>query len=64
MYGIAEDLLANFGLDGKECLLRAICEINAHPLKNFGFLGEVMKLFFRYVHNTYELCFSLGIVWS
>lgn len=48
MYGIAEDLLANFGLDGKECLLRAICEVHAHPLRNFGFLGEVMKLFFRY----------------
>ncbi|CAG9564034.1 unnamed protein product [Danaus chrysippus] len=46
MYGIAEDLLANFGLDGKECLLRAICEVHAHPLTNFGFLGEVMKLFF------------------
>ncbi|XP_069361440.1 uncharacterized protein [Maniola hyperantus] len=46
LYGIAEDLLANFGLDGKECLLRAICEVHAHPLKNFGFVGEVMKLFF------------------
>lgn len=46
LYGIAEDLLANFGLSGKECLLRAICEIQAHPLKNFGFVGEVMKLFF------------------
>lgn len=46
MYTVAEDLLANFGLEGKECLLRAICEIQAHPLKNFGFIGEVMKLFF------------------
>lgn len=53
MYGIAEDLLANFGLDGKECLLRAICEINAHPLKNFGFLGEVMKLFFSPSKSPY-----------
>lgn len=49
MYGIAEDLLTNFGVSGKECLLRTICEVQAHPLKNFGFLGEVMKLFFTYV---------------
>ncbi|CAH0401258.1 unnamed protein product [Chilo suppressalis] len=46
LYGIAEDMLANFGLSGKECLLRAICEVQAHPLNNFGFIGEIMKLFF------------------
>ncbi|KOB65269.1 Uncharacterized protein OBRU01_22979, partial [Operophtera brumata] len=40
MYGIAEDILANLGLSGKECLLRTICEVQAHPLTNFGFLGE------------------------
>lgn len=49
LYGIAEDFLANFGLSGKECLLRAICEVNAHPLTNFGLLGEIMKLFLRWV---------------
>ncbi|XP_047536234.1 uncharacterized protein LOC125070414 isoform X1 [Vanessa atalanta] len=54
MYGIAEDLIANFGLDGKECLLRAICEINAHPLTNFGFIGEVMKLFFNPSKSPYS----------
>ncbi|XP_028169935.1 uncharacterized protein LOC114359658 isoform X2 [Ostrinia furnacalis] len=53
LYGIAEDLLANFGLSGKECLLRAICEIQAHPLKNFGFVGEIMKLFFTPSKSPY-----------
>ncbi|XP_041984639.1 uncharacterized protein LOC121737138 isoform X2 [Aricia agestis] len=53
MYGIAEDLLANFGLSGKECLLRAICETHAHPLTNFGFVGEVMKLFFSPSKSPY-----------
>ncbi|CAK1551460.1 unnamed protein product [Leptosia nina] len=53
MYGIAEDLLANFGMDGRECLLRAICEVHAHPLQNFGFLGEVMKLFFSPSKSPY-----------
>ncbi|XP_049877186.1 uncharacterized protein LOC126374561 isoform X2 [Pectinophora gossypiella] len=53
LYGVAEDMLANFGMDGKECLLRAICEIHAHPLTNFGFLGEVMKLFFTPSRSPY-----------
>ncbi|XP_072942716.1 uncharacterized protein [Epargyreus clarus] len=53
LYGIAEDLLANFGLEGRECLLRAICEIHAHPLTNFGFIGEVMKLFFSPSKSPY-----------
>ncbi|KAL4715006.1 hypothetical protein ACJJTC_003157 [Scirpophaga incertulas] len=53
LYGIAEDMLANFGLSGKECLLRAICEIQAHPLTNFGFIGEVMKLFFTPSKSPY-----------
>lgn len=47
LYTVVEDFLSNFGLDGKACLLRAICEVHAHPLKNFGLFGEIMKLFFR-----------------
>lgn len=47
LYTIIEDFLSNFGLDGKACLLRAICEVHAHPMKNFGLIGEMMKLFFR-----------------
>ncbi|XP_011566233.2 uncharacterized protein LOC105395948 isoform X1 [Plutella xylostella] len=53
LYGVAEDLLANFGFSGKECLLRAICEIHAHPLTNFGFIGEIMKLFFTPSKSPY-----------
>ncbi|KAI5635129.1 DM4/DM12 family domain-containing protein [Phthorimaea operculella] len=53
LYGVAEDMLANFGMEGKECLLRAICEIHAHPLTNFGFIGEVMKLFFTPTRSAY-----------
>ena len=46
LYGTAEDMLANFGLNGKACLLRAICEIQGHPLSNFGLIGEMLKLLF------------------
>ncbi|XP_046628142.1 uncharacterized protein LOC124308981 isoform X1 [Neodiprion virginianus] len=46
LYGIAEDMLSQFGMDGKACLLRAICEVHGHPLDNFGFVGEIIRLFF------------------
>lgn len=46
LYSVVEDFLENFGMNGKACLLRAICEVHAHPLKNYGLLGEILKLFF------------------
>lgn len=46
LFTVIEDFLENFGMNGKACLLRAICEVHAHPLHNFGLLGEVVKLFF------------------
>lgn len=46
LYGMVEDMLANFGMDGKACLLRAICEAHGQQMHRFGFLGEVLKLFF------------------
>lgn len=45
LYMLVEDFLSNFGMNGKACLLRAICEIHAHPLHNFGLIGEMFKLF-------------------
>lgn len=46
LYTIVEDFLENFGMNGKACLLRAICEVHANPLINYGLLGEIIKLFF------------------
>lgn len=45
LYLVVQEFLENFGMDGKACLLRAICEIHAHPLTNYGFVGEIAKLF-------------------
>lgn len=51
LYSIAEDFLSTFGVDGKACVLRTICEIHSKKtLAHFGFLGEVAKLFFTYVN--------------
>ncbi|XP_063701611.1 uncharacterized protein LOC134831735 [Culicoides brevitarsis] len=45
LYPVLEDLLHTFGVDGRACLLRAICEINAKDVKHLGLFGEMMKLF-------------------
>lgn len=47
LYVMVEEMLENFGMDGRACLLRAICEVHAHPLTNFGLVGEMLKLFLR-----------------
>lgn len=43
-----ETLLNSFGINGRACLKRAVCEVQEIPLKNgFGMLGEVLTLFLR-----------------
>jgi len=36
--------VGRFGLDGKACVLRAICEAAEYPLENEGLLGEVLNI--------------------
>ena len=43
----AESMLKSFGMDGRACLLRAVCEVHETPLDHYGFLGEILKLLFR-----------------
>lgn len=45
MYALAEEFLSKFGMDGKACLLRTICEVQSKELQQFGFFGEIFKLF-------------------
>lgn len=54
LYGTTEDMISTLGLDGKACLLRAICEVQSHPLNNFGFIGEILKLFFTASKSPYS----------
>ncbi|XP_058067248.1 uncharacterized protein LOC131216710 [Anopheles bellator] len=46
LYVVAEDFIANFGLDGRACMLRAICEVHSKSIEKFGLIGEMLKLFF------------------
>lgn len=44
-----ENMMTNFGFEGKGCMLRAICEIHEFPLQEgYGLFGEMIALFFRY----------------
>lgn len=48
LYTVVEDLLDNFGMDGKACLLRAICEVHgrsSESMKSLGVIGEMLQLF-------------------
>ncbi|XP_050713139.1 uncharacterized protein LOC126996582 [Eriocheir sinensis] len=42
LYGVVERLFERFGLDGRECLLRAVCERASSSLEGAGMLGEVL----------------------
>ena len=44
VYEALEDALFKFGMDGKACLLRAICEMHSSPLLGYGLFGEILEL--------------------
>lgn len=45
LYGVIEDFLSTFGMNGKACLLRTICEIHSRKIDHYGVFGEMTKLF-------------------
>uniref|UniRef100_A0A182WWW0 Uncharacterized protein n=1 Tax=Anopheles quadriannulatus TaxID=34691 RepID=A0A182WWW0_ANOQN len=53
LYVVVEDFIANFGLDGRACMLRAICEVHSKSIEKFGLIGEMLKLFFTASQSPY-----------
>ncbi|CAH1977551.1 unnamed protein product [Acanthoscelides obtectus] len=53
LYVALEDMLDNFGMNGRACLLRAICEVHANKVEKFGLIGEVLKLFLSASKSPY-----------
>ncbi len=49
LYEVLEEFLFKFGMDGKACLLRAICEMHESPLLGYGLFGEMLELLLTYV---------------
>ncbi|KAK8738501.1 hypothetical protein OTU49_003909 [Cherax quadricarinatus] len=44
IYTVLIDTLSRFGVDGKSCLLRAVCEVAEAPLRDDGLLGEILNI--------------------
>ncbi|KAJ9585429.1 hypothetical protein L9F63_002776 [Diploptera punctata] len=46
LYHVIERKFHSYGLEGRECLLRTICDISASPLHHNGLLGDILHLIF------------------
>ncbi|KAG7160266.1 putative DM4/DM12 family-like protein 15 [Homarus americanus] len=46
-FAFLRQLMDNVGLDGRQCLLRAVCEVGEEPVADLGITGELINLFFR-----------------
>ncbi|XP_075163738.1 uncharacterized protein LOC142236385 [Haematobia irritans] len=54
LYGVVEDFLATFGMNGKACLLRTICEIHSRTVDHYGVFGEMAKLFLTVTRSPFS----------
>ena len=45
-YLMCVHVIRSVGLPGRECVLRAVCEVGEEPLQGMGVLGEVLNLIF------------------
>merc|ERR1712223_831746 len=54
LYQYVEDYLFTFGMDGKGCLLRAICEMHESPLLGYGLVGELLEVFLTPSRSSYQ----------
>ncbi|XP_064105836.1 uncharacterized protein LOC135215247 [Macrobrachium nipponense] len=43
-YNSIESLFSNFGMNGHQCLLKAICETAEVPAEEYGLMGELLQL--------------------
>lgn len=49
MYNLIETIMNRRGIDGKECLLKSICEAAHSPIEKFGIFDEILHLLLTYV---------------
>ncbi|XP_064101337.1 uncharacterized protein LOC135211997 [Macrobrachium nipponense] len=52
IYSVLIDTISRFGLDGKSCLLRAVCEVAESPLRDDGLLGEIINIVLTASYGT------------
>lgn len=46
LYKVLERMIDNWGRNGRECLLRTICEVAETPLSHNGMFGEILDVIF------------------
>ncbi|XP_076763337.1 uncharacterized protein LOC143430798 [Xylocopa sonorina] len=54
LYQVVENKFANYGYQGHECLLRAICETSEHPLRHNGLIGDILHVIFTPTSSRHE----------
>jgi hypothetical protein len=45
-YELIEEMLTKEGKNGRECVLRTICEVSETPLRHNGLVGELLEIIF------------------
>lgn len=65
-YELIEDILTREGKNGRDCILRTICEVSETPLSHNGLVGELLQIFFtpgKYerIHQDYRDASKAGI---
>ncbi|XP_045595017.2 uncharacterized protein [Procambarus clarkii] len=50
-YNSIESIFSNLGINGRECLLKAICEVAEEPVDNYGIVGELLALILSPSHG-------------
>ncbi|CAO1347330.1 unnamed protein product [Diamesa serratosioi] len=65
-YELVEEIMQRDGKNGRECLMRTICEVAETPLKHNGLMGEVLQMFFspgqhELIHQDYKDAHKAGL---
>ncbi|XP_060813890.1 uncharacterized protein LOC132906056 [Bombus pascuorum] len=54
LYQAVENKFINYGYQGHECLLRAICETSEHYLRHNGLIGDILHVIFTPTSSRHE----------
>lgn len=65
-YELVEEIMQRDGKNGRQCLMRTICEVAETPLKHNGLMGEVLQMFFspgqhELIHQDYKDAQKAGL---
>lgn len=65
-YELVEEILSKEGKNGRQCLLRTICEIAETPLSHNGLVGELLEVFFtpgnhEHIYDDYRHARKAGL---